>query len=126
MAIKEATQQAMHLRELFKDFESEQTAPTVLYGDNEASIKIANGEAFCKKLRHVNAAVQWVREELRNGVIKPLYKGPHGHYCQLSGLNLVHTFGHEPEEPNKLRSIGSSTLHFAVESESEDEDEEQP
>ena len=130
----------MHLRELLKDFESEQKAPTVLYGDNEASIKIANGEAFCKKLRHVNAAVQWVREELRNGVItlkpvktvqqaadyltKPLYKAQHATCCQLSGLNLVHTFGQQSEEPYKFRSIGSSTPHTAKEAASEDEDEE--
>ena len=129
----------MHLRELLKDFESKQKAPTVLYGDNEASIKIANGEAFCKKLRHVNAAVQWVREELRNGVItlklvktdqqaadyltKPLYKAHHATCCQLSGLNLVHTFGHQSEEPYKLRSIGSSTPHTNEEAVSEDEDE---
>ena len=139
MAIKEATQQAMHLRELLQDFESEQTAPTVLYGDNEASIKIANGEAFCKKLRHVNAAVQWVREELRNGVItlkpvktdqqaadyltKPLYKAQHASCCQLSGLNLVHTFGQQSKEPYQLRSIGSYTRHNAEEEATEDEDE---
>ena len=140
MAIKVATQQAMHLWELLKDFESEQTAPTVLCGDNQASIKIANGEAFCKKLRHVNTAVQWVREELTNGVItlkpvttdqqaadyltKPLYKGPHAQCCQLSGLYLVHTFGHTLQEPNKLRSIDSSTPHTAMESDSENDTEE--
>ena len=77
-----------------------------------------------------------MREELRNGVItlkpfktdqqaagyltKPLYKTQHGHCCQLDGLNLVHTFGHELEEPYKLRSIGPSTPHTAVESESKD------
>ena len=83
--------------------------------------------------------MQWVREELRNGVItlkpvktdqqaadyltKPLYKAPHEHCCQLSGLNLVHTFGTQPKEPNNLRSIGSSTPHTANESDSEDDDE---
>ena len=62
MACMEATKQIIYLRGLLEEFNTPQHAPTPLSMDNEAAITIATSEAFSKKLRHVNCAVQWVRE----------------------------------------------------------------
>ena len=76
--------------------------------DNEAATTIATSEAFSKKLRHVNCAVQWVREQVRDEVVslnfmrsefqaadfltKALGRIQHNHSCELNVINIKYEF----------------------------------
>ena len=118
MACKEATKQIIYLRGLLEEFCTPQLAPTPLSMDNEAAITIATSEAFSKKLRHVNCSVQWVREQVRDGVVslhfvktenqaadfltKALGRIQHNQCCVLNGINLKYEF--EPYMvPDRIR-----------------------
>ena len=108
MACMEATKQIIYLRGLLEEFNTPQHAPTPLSMDNEAAITIATSEAFSKKLRHVNCAVQWVREQVRDEVVslhfvrsqfqaadsltKALGRIQHNHCCELNGINVNYEF----------------------------------
>jgi len=108
MACKEATKQAIYLRGLLTDFDTPQLAPTPLLMDNEAAITVAKSESFSRKLIHVNASVQWVREQLKAKIVslhivrtdeqgadfltKALGRMQHNHCCKLNGINVVYKF----------------------------------
>jgi hypothetical protein len=125
MACKEATKQAIYLRGLLADFDTPQLAPTPILMDNEAAITVAKSESFSRKLRHVNASVQWVREQLKAKIVslhfvrtdeqgadfltKALGRMQHNHCCKLNGINVAYEF--EPYMvPDRVRK-GKAPMH---------------
>jgi hypothetical protein len=66
MAVKEAFTQAIHLRFLLGELGVTQST-TVVSTDSKAAISSATNESFSKRLKHVNVARQWVREQIALG-----------------------------------------------------------
>ena len=66
MAAKEAFAQAIHLRALLEDMETPQRDATIIHIDSQAAYQASIGENFSKRLKHVNVALQWVRETIRS------------------------------------------------------------
>ena len=69
MAAKEAALQAIHLRELLQEMGVEVKDPTPLFVDNTAAITLSATENRNKRMKHVAIAVQWLREQVQNGVV---------------------------------------------------------
>ena len=104
MAAKEAFAQAIHLRALLEDMETPQRDATIIHIDSQAAFQAANGESFSKRLKHVNVALQWVRETIRGNhaslhlvktheqaadfLTKALPHEQFTHCCELVGLVL--------------------------------------
>ena len=63
--------QATHLRALLDDLETAQRDATVIHIDNQAAYQASIGENFSKRLKHVNVALQWVREMILSNTLAP-------------------------------------------------------
>jgi hypothetical protein len=70
MSAKEAITQALHLQALLHDLGTPQVWPTEVSIDSQAAYQASIGENFSKRLKHVNVALQWVREQLRDKHVK--------------------------------------------------------
>ena len=70
MSAKETITQALHLRALLHDLGTPQVLPTEVSIDSQAAYQASIGENFSKRLKHVNVALQWVREQLRDNHVK--------------------------------------------------------
>ena len=105
MAAKEAIAQATHLRALLEDVETPQRDATTIYIDSQAAYQASIGEGFSKRLKHVNVALQWVREMIINNTMtlelirtteqaadfltKALPREQHETCCRKVGLHLT-------------------------------------
>ena len=107
MTFREAISQLVHLRSLLEDLDLPQKDATPLVVDCEPAFKVAIGENFSKIMKHINVAVQWVREKIRSKVVelqlvkttqqgadfltKGLPRHPHETYCKIVGIHLQRT-----------------------------------
>ena len=102
MVVKEAFEQGNHLRALLDDLETAKRDATVIHIDSQAAYQASFGENFSKRLKHVNVALQWVREMVKSNTlarklietheqaadfpIKPLPRGQKNTCCKLIRL----------------------------------------
>ena len=70
MSAKEAFTQAIHLRSVLIDLGTPQPEATNVHIDSQAAYQAALGEYFSKRLKHVNADLQWVRERLEKKIVR--------------------------------------------------------
>ena len=90
------------MRALLEDLETPQRDATTIFIDSQAAYQASIGENFSKRLKHVNVALQWVREMILSNALtlelirtnaqaadfltKPLPREPHETCCKLVGL----------------------------------------
>ena len=67
MSVKEAITLALHLQALLHDLGTPQVYPPEVSIDSQAAYQASIGESFSN---HVNVALQWVREQLRDNHVK--------------------------------------------------------
>jgi hypothetical protein len=69
MAAVFAAKMAKYFRSILKELEVEQTAPTILYEDNESAIKIVNASRPTERTRHIDIAHFAIQEWKQQGDI---------------------------------------------------------
>jgi hypothetical protein len=69
MALFEATQMAVLLRNLLEHMKQPQPEPTSLYEDNAACLILANTPGYTKRSRHVNIKYHNSKEQVREGTV---------------------------------------------------------
>ena len=69
MALFEATQMAVLLRNLLEHMKQPQPEPTSLYEDNAACLILANTPGYTKRSRHVNIKYHYSKEQVREGTV---------------------------------------------------------
>jgi hypothetical protein len=72
MAGTEASREAIFLRRVLTDIEFEFHDPTSLLMDNQSAMQIAlnTSAAFSNRTKHIDVRHHWIRERIRDGVIK--------------------------------------------------------
>ena len=69
MALFEAAQMAIILRDLLQHMRQPQLEPTIIFEDNTACIALANSQGYTKRSRHVNIKYHFTREQVQSGII---------------------------------------------------------
>ena len=99
IALSQAAQEAMWLRQLFSDLQSEPCGPTVLHEDNQAAICLSKNPQGHGKSKHIEIKYHFIREQVKNGAIKL-------QYCQTSDMVAdVLTKGLAKDKFEKLRAL---------------------
>lgn len=73
IALAETCQEAVWLRNLLKDFNEEQTQPTVIFEDNQSCIKLVNKDKYSKRTKHVSTKYHFVKNLKDTGITNYLY-----------------------------------------------------
>ena len=69
MALTAATQEAMFLSMLTKDFGQNTTEPVLIRGDNQGSIHLTKNPVLNRRSKHIDIKHHFIREKYKNGVI---------------------------------------------------------
>ena len=73
MALSSAAQEAVWLRELCKDLNSELTNPTVIFENNQAAIKMAKNPQYHGRSKHISIKYHFIREQVSTNLIELRY-----------------------------------------------------
>lgn len=73
IALAEACQEAVWLRNLLKDFGEEQIQPTVIFEDNQSCIKLVNKDKYSKRTKHVSTKYNYVKDLSDTGITSYIY-----------------------------------------------------
>ena len=73
MALSSAAQEAVWLRELCKDLNSELSNPTVIFEDNQAAIKMAKNPQYHGRSKHISIKYHFIREQVSSNLIELRY-----------------------------------------------------
>lgn len=73
VAAAQVTKEILWLQYLLEDIGEELNKPRVLYIDNQSAIKLIRNPEFHKHSKHISIRYHFVREQGRNGEIKPTY-----------------------------------------------------
>ena len=69
IALSQAAQEALWLRQLATDLQDEQQQPTVIYEDNQATICMSKNPQSHGKSKHIEIKYHFVREHVNGGAI---------------------------------------------------------
>jgi hypothetical protein len=105
MALSEAAREAAWLRNLYEELGHTQTAPTLIRGDNQGSMAIAENPQFHKRTKHFSVKVHYIREQINEKVVqveycptsemvadimtKPLARARHVQHSESLGMTLA-------------------------------------
>ena len=73
VATTEAAKEIVWCRLLLYDLGFPQTEPTVLFQDNQSTIKLLTDESYHAKTKHIDVRFHFIRELISNGVVTPEY-----------------------------------------------------
>ena len=70
MALTEGTKEAIWLRRLLQEIQVLQdTTPTMIFGDNQGSLKLAHNPVFHSRTKHVDVRHHFIREKVESGQV---------------------------------------------------------
>ncbi len=70
MALTEGTKEAIWLRRLLQEIQVLQdTTPTMIFGDNQGSLKLAHNLVFHSRTKHVDVRHHFIREKVESGQV---------------------------------------------------------
>ena len=73
VALSSATQEAIWLRRLMKDFGKQMDAPTTIYEDNQGAIELAKNAKYHSRTKHIDICHHFVRERVVSNEIRVIY-----------------------------------------------------
>jgi Reverse transcriptase (RNA-dependent DNA polymerase) len=73
MALTEALNEAIHLRQLLDDLRLPQPEPTTIYEDNEGAIKLASNPVHHRRTKHIDVRYHLIRDHINWRTIKLVY-----------------------------------------------------
>ena len=68
-----ATQEAIWLRRLMKDFGKQTDAPTTIYEDNQGAIELAKNAKYHSRTKYIDICHHFVRERVVSNEIRVIY-----------------------------------------------------
>jgi hypothetical protein len=73
MALGDAVQEALYLRQLLDDMGFKQSGPTLLFEDNQGCIFMANKDAHSKRTKHIDIRFKFVQEAVQEQTVSVRY-----------------------------------------------------
>jgi len=73
MALTEAANEAIFLRQLLKDIGIPQTAATAIFEDNQGAIKLAYNPMHHRRTRHIDTKYHHIRHHINHGTVRLEY-----------------------------------------------------
>lgn len=73
VAVCEATKETVWMRNLLQNIGLEQSAPTVLFCDNQSAIRLVRNPEFHKRTKHIDVQFHFIREKQEDGTIDVQY-----------------------------------------------------
>lgn len=73
VALSLATQEAIWLCRLMKDFGKQTDAPTTIYEDNQGAIELAKNAKYHKRTKHIDICHHFVQERVVSNEIRVIY-----------------------------------------------------
>jgi hypothetical protein len=73
MALGDAVQEALYLRQLLDDMGFKQSGPTLLFEDNQGCIFMANKDAHSKRTKHIDIRFKFVQEAVQEQTVSVQY-----------------------------------------------------
>ena len=73
VALSSATQEAIWLRRLMKDFGKQIDSPTTIYEDNQGAIELAKNAKYHSRTKHIDICHHFVRERVVSNEIRVIY-----------------------------------------------------
>ena len=73
VAASEATKETVWMRNLLQYIGLEQSAPTVLFCDNQSAIRLVRNPEFHKRTKHIDVQFHFIRENQEDGTIDVQY-----------------------------------------------------
>ena len=73
MALSSAAQEAVWLREFYKDLDSELSNPIPIFEDNQAAIKMAKNPQYNGRSKHISIKYHFIREQVSSNLIELRY-----------------------------------------------------
>ena len=73
VALSSATQEAVWLRSLMRDFGRQMDAPTTIYEDNQGAIELAKNAKYHNRTKHIDICHHFVRERVVSNEIQVIY-----------------------------------------------------
>ena len=73
IALVGAAQEAIWLLQVLREFKFMITAPVLIYGDNQSTIKLVYHPVFHKRSKHVDITYHFIRELVENRTLKIQY-----------------------------------------------------
>lgn len=82
-ALADASCEIEWLLRIMKDLQIPMTLPSHLYGDNTASLYIANNSVYHERTKHVDHDCYTIRERIDNGMIKTMHVRTHNQIADV-------------------------------------------
>ena len=73
VVLSSATQEAIWLRRLMKDFGKQTDAPTTIYEDNQGAIELAKNAKYHSRTKHIDICHHFVRERVVSNEVRVIY-----------------------------------------------------
>ena len=73
VALVNAAQEVIWMRQLMENLECKQSEPTVVYEDNQAAICIAQNSRYHNKMKHIDIKYYFIREKVADSTIQLKY-----------------------------------------------------
>ena len=108
MALSSAAQEAVWIRELISELQSQ---PTLIYEDNQSAISMAKNPQFHGRSKHISIKYHYIQEQVNNDKIRL-------EYCPTEDMlaDLL-TKGIRPEKFEKLRKLYGMCNQVSIEKE---------
>jgi hypothetical protein len=73
VALSSATQEAVWIRRALNELGIDVSAPTPIYQDNQATIKIASNDMVLPRTKHIALRFHYVRDQVKSQEVAPIY-----------------------------------------------------
>jgi hypothetical protein len=73
VALSQATQEAIWMRQLLSDIGCKSEQPTTLYEDNQGAIEISKNARFHNRTKHIDVRFHFIREKVVSKEVKVIY-----------------------------------------------------
>lgn len=73
VALAEACQEAVWLRNILEEFDEIQTQPTIIYEDNQSCIKLVYKDKYSKRTKHISTKYNYVKDLSVSGIVSYRY-----------------------------------------------------
>lgn len=90
MALSNATQEAVWLKQFFEDLNVSSGQPITIYEDNQATISISNDNICSRKTKHIDIKFHFVRDQISKNVICLKYCNTDNMIADILTKGLTH------------------------------------
>ena len=89
--IYQAATEGIWIREMLLNLKIGSNAPFKLYSDNTAAISVVTGEKYLEKTKHLVVKVEFLRDQIRDGILEVEWISTHDMTADIFTKNLGRT-----------------------------------